>query len=297
MKHLVAGAVMASLLAGCSDGNPFITDDSTDTGSTIPSDVPDAIVSDLGSFTYDPVAQTLTITGLTLEADPINASYNRRPALDRAGYEAYTAQESSLDRHATAYVKEVNGTRAVVVLTGPQFGSFFGGAAYTRDGGFNPPAVTATTGLASYAGQYVGLLNGSGSGEDLIPVDPSVPVGLRPGQAAEVTGTILVNADFGDNSVNGRVTDRVFVDAPATTMEDLDLDPTTIEANGSFTGTVAQNSQTRGTYGGVFGSTDAGVVAGALFAQNHISTVSDEQEYGIFVLVQCGQPGADPLCD
>ena len=161
MKHLVAGAVMASLLVGCSDGNPFVDGDTTDPGATLPTDIPTTIVNDLGSFTYDPVAQTLTITGLTLEADPINASYSRRPALDRNGYEAYTTQESSLDRHATAYVKEISGTRAVVVLTGPQFGTYFGGAAYTRDGAFDPPAVTATTGLASYAGQYVGMLNAS----------------------------------------------------------------------------------------------------------------------------------------
>lgn len=297
MKHLLAGAVAVSLLAGCSDGNPFVEGEDPGDGSALPSDIPENILSDLGNFSYDPVAQTLTITGLTLEADPISASYRRRPALDRAGYEAYTAQESSLDRHATAYVREINATRAVVVVTGGQFGSYFGGAAYTRDGGYSPPTVTATTGLASYAGQYVGLFNGAGSSEDLIPVDPSVPAELRPSQAAEATGTVLLNADFGDNTVNGRITNRQLIDAPGIVLEDLDLAPATIEANGSFTGNVEQNNQTRGSFGGVFGGTDAGVVAGGLFAANHVSTLTDEEEFGIFVLVQCGQPGADPLCD
>lgn len=296
MKHLLTGAMVACLfLTGCGGENPFVDDDTT--GGDIPSDIPDAILNDLGSFTYDPVSQTLTITGLTLEADPITATYNRRPGLDRGGYEAYTSQESSLNRHATAYVRDVNGTRAVVVLTGPQFGTYFGGAAYSRTSSFDPPAVTATTGLASYAGQYVGLFNASGDGGDLLPVDPSVPVELLPTQAAEVTGTILVNADFGDNSVEGRITDRVLVDAPGIVLEDLDLAATAITGDGGFSGNVQQNNQTRGSYAGIFGGAQAGEVAGALFAQNHVSTVTDEEEFGIFVLVQCGQPGADPLCD
>ena len=86
-------------------------------------------------------------------------------------------------------------------------------------------------------------------------------------------------------------------DAPGIVLEDLDLEPTGIETNGTFSGNIEQENQTRGTYAGIFGGTDAGVVAGALFASNHVSTTLDEEEYGIFVLVQCGQPGADPLCD
>ena len=296
MKHVWVGAVAVSLIAACSDGNPFV-DSTTDPGTGTTGTVPTTIQSDLGEFTYDPVSQTLTITGLTLEAEPLTATYNRRPGLDRVGYEAYTTQESPLDRHSTAYVKDINGTRAVVVVTGGQFGSYFGGATYTRSGAYDPPTTGPTTGLASYAGNYVGLLNGGGSSEDLLTPDPTVPASLLPSQAAEITGVILINADFGDNQVNGRITSRAIPDNGGITPEDIDLAPTAINDDGTFSGNVEQANQTRGNYGGIFGGTDAGAVAGGLFVSNHISQLTDEEEYGIFVLVQCGQPGADPLCD
>ena len=200
-------------------------------------------------------------------------------------------------KDGTLYVRDINGTRAVLVLTGPQFGTYFGGAAYTRTGTFDPPTVTATTGLASYAGRYVGLLNGAGDNGDLLPPNPAVPADLRPAQAAEITGVILINADFGDNTLNGAITSRQIPDNLAIIPENIELAPTAIAADGTFTGNVVQSGNNRGTYGGIFGGANAGAVAGGLFVEDHISQLSDEEEFGIFVLVQCGQPGADPLCD
>lgn len=297
MKHVWAGTMAVSLLAACGGGNPFTTGPTTPTTPTT-SDVPSAVQGDLGSFSYNASTGALTIEGVTLEADELNATYTRKPGLDRGSYLAYTTQESSLTRHATAYVKEINGTRAVVVLTGPQTGAVFGGASYQRDGAYDPVGsnVTPDGGLVTYIGDYVGLLNGTGDGGDLLTPPPGTPPSLLPGQAAEVTGVILINADFTDNSVNGRITSREIVDQPLLTPEDLDLAPSSIESDGTFTGAVEQASNNRGTYGGIFGGTESVTVAGALTAADHISQIDDEIEYGIFVLVQCGTPGDDPLC-
>ena len=302
MKQFLMGTALVSLLGACSGGNPFADGNaggggggSTDPDITIPT----TIQNDLGTFTYDPVSQTLTITGLSLDAEPLTGTYQRNPSLDRGGYEAYSTQESSLDRFSQAFVKEIDGTRAAVVATGGQFGYYFGGASYGRDGNFIPPAVTPTTGTASYAGNYVGLTNIQTVDGEILPVTPGTPGLFRPGRASSVTGVILVNADFADNVVNGAISNRTFADAPIA-VDDLELAPTAINADGTFAGDVTQAQQGRGDYGGIFGGNGATAVAGALFVEDHISTITGlegEEEYGIFVLVQCGQPGDDALCD
>ncbi|WP_050931737.1 hypothetical protein [Aestuariivita boseongensis] len=299
MKYVWAGAIAATLLAACGGGNPFVDDSTTPTTpGTGSSAVPAAVEGNLGTFTFNTTTGVLTIEGVALEADALNATYVRKPALDRGGYLAYTSQEDGLSRHSTAYVRDINGTRALVVMTGPQAGSVFGGASYSRAGAYDPVGsnVTPNGGLVTYLGNYVGLLNGSGSSEDLITPPPGTPPSLAPGQAAEITGFVLLNADFTDNKVNGRITNRNIPDFGGVTPEDIDLAPTDILADGTFTGTVEQNNNARGTYGGIFGGVESAQVAGGLFVEDHISQLSDEEERGIFVLVQCGQPGDDPLC-
>ena len=300
MKQFLAGTLAVSVLAACGGSggtNPFTTTTTTGgSGTTTTTTIPTALIGDLGEFTYDPVAQTLTVTGISLEAEPIEGTYTRNAALDRGNYEAYTTQESPLDRHSTAYVREIDGTRAVVVMTGNQFGRYFPGVSYGRDGAFDPPASTPTTGLASYVGDYVGLTDIPSDGSDLLPVDPAVPIDLRTTQAGSITGRVLINADFADNQVNGGIADRVLV-STGQPIESVDLAVTEILADGTFTGTAEQALQNRGTYGGIFGGDDARIVAGGVSLADHISTVSDEEEYGIFVLIQCGTAGADPLCD
>ena len=299
MKHVWMGAVAVSVLAACS-GNPFLQNAGTDTGTTDPAadGIPSAIQSDLGSFSFNATTGELTISGLTLEADELSATYTRKPGLDQGPYQAYTTQDNELSRHSTAFVRSIDGTSAVVVVTGGQFGQYFGGAAYARTSTYDPVGSNTTPdgGLVSYAGTYVGLLNVAGDGGDLITPTTGADPNLLPSQAAEITGVILVNADFTDNSVNGRITNRVIPDLPAVVPEDLDLEATAIQADGTFTGNVTQAMTTRGTYGGIFGGVESAALAGALEASDHISTLSDEDEYGIFVLVQCGQPGDDPIC-
>jgi hypothetical protein len=263
-------------------------------------EIPESLARDLESFTYDATNETLTIRGVTLEDGPFEDVYRRRPGLDRGDYEAYTAQDGSLDRHSTAYVRDIRGTRAAIAVTGGQFTYYFSGGAYSNAGNFTAPVPAGSDtdgGLVSYAGNYVGILNTPGSGEDLIPVAPGTPVSLRPTQGAEVTGTILINASFSDGTVNGTITDRVIVDSPTVAVEDLDLAPAPIATDGTFFGDSSVNLQNRGTYGGIFGGDGATEVAGIVEAEEHIGDLTNEIEIGVFVLAQCGTPQADPLCN
>lgn len=299
MKRFWLGIVAVAAVSACSGGNPFEQDtgNNNNGGGNNQPTAPEELKGDLTSFSYNAQAKTLTVRGVSLDNNPIAATYTRKPALDRPGYEAYTSQSGSLDRHSTAYVAKIGGTEAIVVLTGGQFGSVFGGTSYKRTGTYSPPAVNQNSGTVTYAGNYVGLLNGPGDGGDLLPVRPGTPADVRPVQAGEVTGKVAINADFADNTVNGLVFNRRYVDAPGITMENLELAPTTIGQDGTFTGKLEQAENTRGDYGGVFGGTGATSVAGSLKATNHVEALTNELEYGIFVLAQCGTANADPLCN
>ena len=305
MKNIVLSVALCASLVACGDGNPF---GAPPGGEVDPDEVgiPEALSNDLESFTYNPNTQTLTIRGVTADDSPFEDVYRRRPALDRGGYEAYTTQDGSLDRHSTAYVRDINGTRAALAVTGGQFGYYFAGAAY-GNGQFTAPIPEQGNeegGLVQYAGNYVGMLNVEGSGEDLLPVAPGTEPGFRPYQAAEVTGRILITASFADGSVSGIVTEREVLDyvaEPGDTfplaVTDLELAPTAIAADGTFFGEVTQGQQAKGEYGGIFGGIGATEVAGAVHAQEHLDDFTNEEEYGLFVLGQGGTPAQDPVCN
>lgn len=311
MKFGAPGLVLCLVMAGCGDGTPF----NAGTGTDVPTDtdaqeIPEALANDLQSFTYNKAAQTLSITGIAADDSQFTATYRRRPLLDRNGYEAYTAQDGSLDRHVTAYAKEINGTRAAVVVTGGQFQEFFSGSGYSNTSYIAPvlPGTQAQGGLVTYAGKYVGLLNVGGSGEDLEEVTPGTPTEPLSVQAAEITGNVVITGDFTDASVDGIIYQRRVLDYNNTTLDfdtastdpmqvkDIALDSTQLGTDGTFFGSASQNNQTVGEYGGIFGGVGATEVAGTIHAENHIEQFEDEVEYGAFVLAQCGQPDEDPIC-
>lgn len=297
MKRFLLGVAALVALSACSGSNPFVPATGGSGGGSGASEIPAELAGALSSFTYDPVAKTLTVRGFGLDDTPFEAKYTRKPALDRNGYEAYTSQDSSLARHTTAYVKEIDGARAGITVSGPQFGHYFGGSGYGRDGAFDPPDTSLSGGIVTYAGRYVGLRNAAGSGEDLLPVAAGTAPEIVPTQAAEVTGEIIITADFADSMVEGLIYKRVSVDT-STSIDSLELAGTAIDSTGSFTGTVTQNGgETNvGTYGGIFGGTDASAVAGTVFVSDHITGVTGAEEYGLFVLSKCGTAGADPVC-
>jgi len=142
-------------------------------------------------------------------------------------------------------------------------------------------------------------LNMAGDGGDLLPVAPGTPNDVRPVQAAEVTGSVLINADFADNQVNGVVYNRSIVDSPGIDLsnQNIELAPAEILEDGTFTGTANQNLISKGTYGGIFGGADASAVAGSLFVEDQVAGLDNILEYGLFVLAKCGTPNADPICN
>ncbi|WP_241482206.1 thymidylate synthase [Leisingera sp. ANG-Vp] len=253
-------------------------------------------------MSYNATDQTLTVTGVGLDETPFTATYVRKPALDRNGYEAYTVQDNALTEHSTAYVREIEGGQATVVMTGGQFGFFQGGTTYGRTGTFSAPDTEqGPGGIVSYAGTYIGLLNINGDGGDLITPTPGTAPELLPGQAAEVTGDVFINADFSDNRVKGTVYNRQITDQPATIVEDLDLEPTDIASGGTFDGAVSTGGIGVGEYGGVFSGTDAAAVAGSVHATSHIQAFSGStvpiEEFGVFVLGSCDGASPDPVCN
>ncbi len=328
MKRYLAMLVLPAYLFGCSGSNPFTPEVTPVVAPVVPGvvtedtavTVPAAVANDLTRLVYDPVAMTLTVEGITLDELPFSAVYTRKAALDRPGYEAYTAQDDPLDRHSTAYVaqsRNEGAVRAGVVVTGGPRNRFFGGGYFERDGDYTPPAVTPTTGLVTYAGDYLGLTNLRGDGGDLLAVPAGTPEELIPDQSAEITGDVVFQADFADNSVEGNIFNRVLVDT-GTALPSIVLISTAIDANGTFTGTQIEYDQTNfdgtpfpaenvvgsdiGDYAGVFGGTNASGVAGVLHltqfdGPNDVALGTDaEEEYGVFVLDQCGQPVEDAIC-
>ncbi|QDI76248.1 MULTISPECIES: transferrin-binding protein-like solute binding protein [Leisingera] len=299
MRRFWLGIAAAAALSACGGGNPFITsdDDPTDVTGTIPED----LAGDVDSVSYNAANQTLTVTGVGLDDSPFPATYVRKPALDRAGYEAYTVQDNELTEHSTAYVRTTEGGYAAVVVTGGQFGFFQGGTTYGRTGTYSAPDTSQSgTGIVSYAGTYVGLLNVDGDNGDLIDPSNGTNPSILPGQAAEVTGDVFINADFTDNRVKGGIYNRQITDQPGTAVENLALNPTGIASDGSFTGDVSTDGSAVGQYGGVFAGSNAAAVAGSLHATDHISALRGGtvpiEEYGVFVLGSCDGASPDPAC-
>ncbi len=304
MIRLIPALSALFFVAACDEGgNPLILTNTADPDGAATSTIPSAILGDIQSLQFDAAAGTLTVTGLTLDETQLAALYTRAPALDVPGYVAFIAQDDPLDRHVTAFVQESGNSGAVrggVVVTGGLGNRYFGGVFYERDGTFDPADVTGTTGLVSYAGTYAGLTNLAGDGGTLLPVPLGTDPVLIPVDAAEITGTVFLNADFADNAVEGAIYDRILADG-GIPLPDVVLVAGTIEADGYFTGSTeifGEVGTSNGSYGGVFGGPNSESVAGgvsltAFDGDGNPLGLENEEEYGVFVLDQCGTPGAN----
>lgn len=300
MKPLIVALAAALTLGACGGDAVFNVDDGSGGGGVTPPDpsIPGGIAGNVTSVSYNAAAQTLTVVGVALDDTPFQAVYTRKPGLDATapGYEVYTAQDGSLGRHFTAFVQQRDGAFAAVVGSGPQFNTVLKGATYGRTGTYSAPTTAGPGGLVNYAGNYVGVLNAAGSGEDLLAVTPGTDPSILPTQVAEVTGLVFIRADFADNSVDGIIYDRQ-VEGAGPFVDDLSLVGATINADGTFSGNAMLPNLTNvGQYGGIFGGTNATAVAGGVFVEDHIDTFSNESEHGVFVLAQCGTPAASPVC-
>ena len=309
-KSMVALAAVA-LFTAC-DGNPFSTADTasstTSTTTTTASTIPATISNNLSTFTYDPVAQTVSVAISGLDSTPTSVAYTRNLAAEAglpAGYEAYSIQEDALDRLFVAVARQSadGSVRAGVASDGGQFNRFFSGAHYERTGDFTPPTIGTGPGAGqvSYAGGYVGLDNWSGP-------NPTLPAGADPSLQmsgpGRVTGNVFINANFSDMQLNGSVFNRRAIDLvtvanpTGTPLANLILIPGSIGADGTFSGDIELQSGTItdiGDYAGIFGGTDAASLGGALVVTNFLDGIDTESETGIFVLTQCGMTGADAV--
>ncbi len=321
MKPYAFTLMAALAVAACGgDGtNPF------DSGETIGDDgsgensaeIPTSIRGDVDTITFDSDSQTLTVSGVSLDNTDYSATYTRAPALDvldedgNVAYQGYFTQSDALDRPAIGFGRESGNSgdvRAALAVTGGQFNRYFGGAVYERDGGFEAPPVSDNNqGLVTFAGRYVGLTNIQDNGSGLvIPADPGTRPVLVPGSPVIVEGNILLNADFADNTVNGAIYEREFQGFPGYVLPDIVLIATDISDDGRFSGTQIEfeNVLDRdiGDYAGIFGGPNSEGVAGGVrleeFDGESNPYFDGEEEYGIFVLDQCGTPDANAtICD
>lgn len=319
MKQFLYPLLVAGIVGACSGttgkDNPFQPDpeEETDTVDT-PTEqagIETTLARNVSQISR-PGGDSITVQVASLDGTPLANTFVRNPALDTAGYLAYTTQEDALDRMFVALAAQsMDGSvHAGTVIDGGQFNIYHGGGYYERDGDFDPPDIGdgPGEGQVSYAGTYAGLTNvNTSEGANLIDIPAGIdPADLPdlPGEPYRVRGTIFLNANFADNAVNGEIYNRVLispVDGSAEMrLDDLALIVTEIDANGEFFGNVEIDGNIGvdiGDYGGIFGGEDAQSVAGIVSISNFSDDLENEDEVGVFVLTQCGMPGDADVCD
>lgn len=283
-----------ALLAACGGGNGPATSgggsgflgggglvlDPTDDG-IVPDDpsedseivvTPAALADDLGAVVYDSGAQTLQISLLPFDGSPELASYMRDAGLDISGYQAYELEENSSARKYYALFKTLDHVTAGSAATDLDFNTYFGGTAFQ--------VLTAATlpgsGIGTYQAPYAGLW--------------AVTNGNEGDGPTRVTGDALLNIDFNDLVVEGRVDNRLTEDGlnlPEITLFFTALNGTT------FIGEVKDtaSADTTGVYGGAIGGGGAAEVATVMVFEPIPDT---PKEYGSFVsdLTCLSSPGA-----
>lgn len=269
------------------------------------STVPAALKVNLDAVDFDGTTMKVTIAGA--DSTPTEVTYLREPTLDSANYRAYRMQEDSLDRIFVALgaISDDGSVAAVTVGDGGLNNTYSAGGSYSRSGAFQRPTVNTgpARGQVTYAGSYISVTNldaTRGTATDVaIPVAGSVDPSLVPAQPARSSGDISLTANFADNLVFGSIYNRQLLDqGAAVAMPTLALVQTTIADDGTFAGATEYDGSpgaTNGSYGGIFGGTDANSVAG-LVHLTEIRHLPGEQEHGVFVLTQCGPNNTGSIC-
>lgn len=180
--------------------------------------------------------------------------------------------------------------------------------------------VKPTTGLVSYAGDYAAVTNVPARGDNLLErPDGFEAETLVPRQPARVVGDIFINVDFADSSINGEIFNREWVDhfnvadgaeivngvpvdqSNLPRLPDVVLTQSPIAENGRFLGeTEFPDQTTSGDFGGTFGgigSNSATSLAGVVHLNDFSDDIDNEEEFGVFVLEQCGTAAASPVCN
>lgn len=297
MKWRVIAVLMAGLsVAGCG-GNPF--NNAPDPGNGGgggggggggTGGVPEQFRGNLQSATYSTAGGgQLTVQIQPLDATPQSITFARNPTFDTQGYEAFTFQATNVNRFFVAlFDTSADGAVTAGVAGSSQFTEMVWGSVYEADTAFAAPSGG---GLASYSGNYAGILNTG------FVVDGGLPPGppFEPGRPPRVTGEVLINADFTDNAVEGGIRNRRVVDTN-TPLDDVFLQITEVNADGTFAGTVVfDDLSSAGSYAGTFGGVGGTAVAGALDI-TPVPGNADLLERGVFVADRCvsGDPSPCP---
>ena len=310
MIRILAATAALALLTACDGEQPFdfgvvappvveppgLTPDEIEAQAAIAKSIAGGLIGG----TYSVADGTLTVR-IPLDAGDINTAYDRNPALDVPGYIAFSVQDDPLDRIyiGMAARSADNSVEGVLAMDGGQFNRFFGGTTFRQIGNYTEAPANPTTGLVSYAGSYIGLSNLNANTTTIgLPVPGGTNPALIPEQAGRVTGDVFINADFAENEVNGLIYNRNSIDN-SVPMENVVLIVTSIDADGRFLGNVENEAlDDIGDYGGTFGGLNASGVAGGIHLTDYIDGIEFEEEYGIFVLTQCGLTGdAGAICD
>lgn len=311
MKRIVAVCALTALVAACGNG-PRSEDDTDSDGGGTPTDppassgIPEAIAGDLSAINFDATTNTLTVSGLSQDGVPIVNEYTHVSTSFVDGYETFTGQNDGLGRHATAFVASRDGVQAGVVMTGPQFNTFFGGTFYERTGSYAPPTAPESRFDVTYYGNYAAGLNTAGPVTDLLPtgVDPDVNT---PSQTAYIRGLMFINVDLNDMSVEGEVYDRLARTAVGDfDLPDIVLVDGTLTEDGTFSGNIEQDesdpdfpvadSSDIGDFAGVIGGPSGEFVAGGTRVTDFTDDFDGEIEHGVFVLDLCVAGDTDPIC-
>ncbi|MBE0413275.1 thymidylate synthase, partial [Yoonia sp.] len=229
MKIFACALAAAVMLSACDDVTVADGGTGGDTPATPAEGVEQAVKGTLDGVTFNAAAETLLVTVRSLDGDTVATAYARNNTYDQDGYIAFTQQDDALDRFFTGMAAtSADGTsQAVVVMDGGQFNRYFGGVNYAQIGTYTAP----TSGLASYAGDYVGLLNvGTRTGT----LSSGASNNILPYRSGQVTGDIFLNVDFADNKVNGAIYNRVDVDSVGINVDTVFLPATALNADGSF---------------------------------------------------------------
>lgn len=240
-----------------------------------------------GLLANDPSDDSLILTGLPFDDDPLGAEFTYLttiPGGNGVDYDIYENQETTpipgFNRYLAIYKQTSGGeiTVGVAAIEGyQQFG--YSGAWYDVD---NVTASIPTLGLVGYTGDYAGTLTLDGSGALYL-----------------TDGTLRMEVDFTDSYLKGFIEDRdVYSVSAAGVLSDLLRDgqtplslgddrPTLVLndtriTDGSFEGTVNSYKDDgsvleTGTYQGFFGGSDASVVGGLVRAIGDFDIDGDEE--------------------
>lgn len=301
----------AFALAGCDNQQPFSfgsspPDPTTSDPNPVDSSdsIPAVLAGDLATVSYNAGSGLLQVDMNSLDSGSLDSQdMVRRADLDEGVYQAYAYQDDPLDRFFLSYAAQLpdNSVQAAIVVDGGQFTKYFEGGYFSND---TSAYTQPTSGLVSYAGDYIGITNLDAISPTVIAAPPAgTDNSLAPGEPIIVTGEIFLNVDFGDLAINGSIFNRQLEELdgdtfPAFPLEDVLLLPGAITVDGTFEGVVGDITNTQiGNYGGIFGGSDASGVAGTLYLdQGFTDDFESEEERGLFVLINCNQGGASSLC-